>query len=114
MNNPFRSYSTCAAAAIAAALLFAAAHAAPPQVNAEPMDLDADINAKIFKEKARQASRNSQSGGSGDVAGGSSSDCGSVNINSNDKKSNSGIKDMFGKQSTTIVTGPVINMAKCK
>ena len=41
-------------------------------------------------------------------------ECGNVNINSNDNKSNSGIKDMFGKQTTTIVTGPVINMANCK
>ena len=100
------------ASGLVAALFFAAAHAAPPQVNAEPMDLDADISAKIFKEKARQRSAGNDSGGS--TPTGSSSECGTVNINSNDKKSNSGLKDMFGKQSTTIVTGPVINMAKCK
>ncbi|MEO8104281.1 MAG: hypothetical protein ABI790_17340 [Betaproteobacteria bacterium] len=76
------------------------------------MDLDPDIQAKIMKEKSK---RNT----SGDAAAGtpgssSSKDCGTVNINSTDKKSNSGIKDMFGKQSTTIITGPVINMANCK
>ena len=50
----------------------------------------------------------------GEQGSGGGGGCGTVNINSNDKKSNSGIKDMFGKQSTTIVTGPVINMANCK
>ena len=104
--------SRCASG-LAAALLFGSVHAAPPQVNAEPMDLDADISAKIFKEKARQRTASGDSGSGGSPSG-SSSECGTVNINSNDKKSNSGVKEMFGKQSTTIVTGPVINMAKCK
>ena len=96
----------------AIACLFAAgAYAGPPTVNPEPMDLDPATNATIMKEKSKR--RNMvQSGGGG--AGGSSSDCGTVNINSNDKKSNSGIKDMFGKQTTTVITGPVINMANCK
>jgi hypothetical protein len=100
------------AAGLAMLSLFAIAHASPPTVNPEQMDLDPDITAKILKEKSK---RNT----SGDAAAGtpgssSSKDCGTVNINNNDKKSNSGIKDMFGKQSTTIITGPVINMANCK
>jgi hypothetical protein len=100
------------AAGCALCSLIAIAYASPPQVNPDPMDLDTDITAKILKEKSK---RNT----SGDVAAGtpgssSSKDCGTVNINSSDKKSNSGIKDMFGKSSTTIVTGPVINMANCK
>ena len=100
------------AAGLALLSLFAMAHAAPPTVNPEQMDLDPDITAKILKEKSRRNSTGEAGGGG--VAGSSSKDCGTVNINSNDKKSNSGIKDMFGKQSTTIVTGPVINMANCK
>ena len=97
------------ASGVAMLSLFAIAHASPPTVNPEQMDLDPEITAKILKEKSRRVSTEP-----GSAAGGSSKDCGTVNINSNDKKSNSGIKDMFGKQSTTIVTGPVINMANCK
>ncbi len=101
-------------AGLLAALSFALAHAAsPPTVNAEQMDMDADILAKIGKEKSKKTSI--ADGIKASTNEGGSSDCGSVNINSNnDKKSNSGIKEMFGKQSTTIVTGPVINMANCK
>ena len=101
------------ASALAMASAFAIANASPPTVNPEQMDLDADITAKILKEKSRRNSTG-EAGGGGGVAGSSSKDCGTVNINSNDKKSNSGIKDMFGKQSTTVITGPVINMANCK
>lgn len=89
-----------------------ATHAGPPVVNPEQMDMGTDINAKIGKEKAkRNAAASSMRAAQG---GGGSDGCGTVNINSSDNKSNSGIKDMFGKQSTTIVTGPVINMANCK
>src|SRR5258706_6882173 len=100
------------ASGLVLASLFAIAHASPPTVNAEQMDLDPDIMAKILKEKSRRNSDGNAAGGG--IAGSSSKDCGTVNINSNDKKSNSGIKDMFGKQSTTVITGPVINMANCK
>ncbi len=107
MNALIRS-----AAGLAILSLFAIAHAGPPTVNPEQMDLDPDITAKILKEKSRRNSTGEAGGSS--VPGSSSKDCGTVNINSSDKKSNSGIKDMFGKPSTTIVTGPVINMANCK
>ena len=104
MTNLIRS-----ALGVATLSLFSMAYAGPPSVNPEPMDLDADLQAKIMKEKSKRDT--SLIGGSGS----SSKDCGTVNINSNnDKKSNSGFKDMFGKQSTTIVTGPVINMDNCK
>jgi len=98
----------------AAALVFAAAHAAPPTVNAEPADLDPDLTAKILKEKAKRNPGAQQAGNSG---GGTSSNCGSVNINSpdpKDKKSSGGIAEMMGNKSTTVVLGPVINMANCK
>lgn len=110
------------AVGVCAALLFSistVSHAAPPPVvNPEQMDMGVEINAKIGKEKSKRNSMldgqkiGGGSGGSGGSGGGDN--CGQVNINSNEKKSNSGIKDMFGKQSTTIVTGPVINMANCK
>jgi hypothetical protein len=91
----------------------ASAVAAPPVVNPEPMDLDADIGAKIGKEKSK---RNMAVGGmkNKSMSDDGKSGCGNVVINSNENKSNSGIKGMLGKQSTTIVTGPVINMANCK
>jgi hypothetical protein len=101
----------------AAASILAAAHAAPPTVNAEQMDLDVDISAKILKEKAKRNPGAQQAGNSGGGAAGSSSNCGSVNINSTDpkdKKSSGGIAEMMGNKSTTVVLGPVINMANCK
>ena len=94
---------------IAAFSIFASAQSAPPVVNPEQMDLDPDILAKINKEKSKRDSSALASGGSG-----SSKDCGTVNINSNEKKSNSGIGSMIAKPTTTIITGPVINMANCK
>ena len=95
-------------ARFAAASMIAVAHAAPPQVNPEAPDLDPEIAAKIHLEKGRRQQP------IGEIGGVSSKDCGTVNINSNDKKSNSGIRDMFGKPTTTVITGPVINLAKCK
>lgn len=96
---------------VLSAALVAQAHAAPPVVNPEQMDMGTDISAKIVKEKSKRQVLEQEAGDSG---GGGKSGCGTVNINSSEKKSNSGVKDMFGKQSTTIVTGPVINMANCK
>jgi hypothetical protein len=97
-----------------AAILAAPAFASPPTVNPEQMDLDADINAKIGKEKAKKNGMSTLNAKGGAESADSKSGCVNVNINSNQQKSNSGIKDMFGKQTTTIVTGPVINMASCK
>ena len=102
----------------AAALVFAAAQAvSPPSVSPEQMELDVDITAKILKEKAKRNPGAQQMGNSGGGGSGSSSNCGSVNINSTDpkdKKSAGGIKEMMGNKSTTVVLGPVINMANCK
>lgn len=92
------------------ALAAASAFARPPVVNPEQLDTSIDINAKIGLEKAK---RNSAMSAQHNAGANSGSGCGTVNINSNDNKSNSGIKGMFGKQTTTIVTGPVINMANC-
>jgi len=103
-----------ALAGLPAAILVTIAHAGPPVVNPEQMDMGVEITAKIGKEKSKKNSMLHASRPGKSANGGSGGDCGTVNINSNDNKSNSGIKDMFGKQSTTIVTGPVINMANCK
>jgi hypothetical protein len=98
---------------VAAAITFAA-HASPPTVNPEQMDLDPEISAKILKEKAKRDPSAMPAGNSG---GGSSSNCGQVNIGNSgtpDKKSISGLDSMFGKQTTVVVQGPVINTANCK
>lgn len=92
-----------------------AAQASPPVPNPESPDMDMDITAKIMKEKSRRGGTIADGMRSGRGPDGSSGgDC-SININSNNApKSNSGIREMFGKQSTTIITGPVINTANCK
>jgi len=112
-----KTFARCASAVTMGAL-FAIAHASPPTVNPEPMDLDAETNAKIMMEKSKSRQTSTTPAGNGKSGGvGTSSNCGQVNINSannTDKKSISGLADMFGKQQTTIVTGPVINMANCK
>ena len=102
------------AAGLALLSLFAVAHASPPTVNPEQMDLDPEMQAKIMKEKSKRSSVGEAGGGAVGEKSGSKDDCGSVNINSNDKKSNSGIGQIMGKSTTTIVTGSIINMAKCK
>jgi len=85
-----------------------------PIPNPEAPDLDVEIAAKLHMEKSKTstiADGMKQGRGPDGMVGG---DC-SININSNNApKSNSGIREMFGKQSTTIVTGPVINTANCK
>lgn len=94
----------------------AIAHASPPTVNPEPMNLDPDITARLILEKSKQRSTGAPAAASSSSSG-SSSDCGSVNIGNStsaDKKSSSGIADMFGKQNITVVNGPVINTANCK
>lgn len=104
--------------AICAMLLVAAAQASPPSVNPEGPSLEAETIATITKEKSKKSTIAEGVAASTDRKNqGSQQNCGQVNINSNtnqDRKSVSGMKDMFGKQSTTIVTGPVINMANCK
>jgi hypothetical protein len=76
------------------------------------MDLDPSITAKILIQQSKRNSTGEAGGGA--VGSSSSKDCGTVNINSNEKKSNSGIGNIMGNKSTTIITGDVINMAKCK
>ena len=95
--------------------LFALAYASPPTVNPEQMDIDPDMQAKIMKEKSKRSSVGEAGGGAIGESGSKDKDeCGNVNINSNEKKSNSGIGAIMGKSTTTIVTGPIINMARCK
>lgn len=88
--------------------------ASPPTANAEAPDMDMDITAKIMKEKSRRGGTIADGIKDGRDGSSSGGECGSININNNAPKSNSGIREMFGKQNTTIITGPVINMPNCK
>lgn len=95
-------------------LLGGSALASPPIPNPDPPDMDVEISAKIMKEKSKTTTLMGNAVKSGVPDVNSGGNC-SININSNNApKSNSGIKEMFGKQTTTIVTGPVINTANCK
>lgn len=77
-------------------------------------ELDPDMNAKLLKERARQGTISDGMRHGRGGAPGAQGECGNVNINSNNQpQSNSGIREMFGKQNTTIITGPVINAARC-
>ena len=103
--------------AVGMAMVFSYAQASPPSVNPEGPSLEAETVATITKEKSKKSTIAQGVAASTDRKNQGSQDCGNVNINSNsnqDRKSVSGMKEMFGKQSTTIVTGPVINMANCK
>mgnify|MGYP003414602742 CR=1 FL=1 len=100
-----------------AALLISTAQASPPSVNPEGPNLEAETIATITKEKSKKSTIADGVAASTDRKKQGGSECGNVHINSSgsqDRKRSSGIKEMFGKQSTTIVTGPVINMANCK
>jgi hypothetical protein len=79
-------------------------------------DLDAELSAKLLKAKASQTVRSNAVKNDPAATAADSSNCGNVNINSNNQaqNNNSGIKNMFGKESVTIVTGPVINAANCR
>jgi hypothetical protein len=80
-------------------------------------DLAPEMAAKLMKEKARQkaSSQNKdESGADSSAAVTDSNSCGNVVINSNPKPTNSGIREMFGKESVTIVTGSVVNASNCR
>ncbi|MDR3323001.1 MAG: hypothetical protein LBS89_02220 [Zoogloeaceae bacterium] len=79
-------------------------------------DLDPEMMAKLLRERANQQAANGGATVDSSVTSVTDSNpCGNVIINSNNQSnSNSGIRDMFGKESVTIITGPVINAANCK
>jgi hypothetical protein len=104
-------------AGLLVSLMYATAHGSPPTVNAEPMDLTPDISAKIGMEKSKHSTiADGMKQGQGSSS--SNPNCGTVNVASGSSgagnKPSDSIKEMFGKQQTTIVTGPIINMANCK
>jgi len=98
------------AALIAAALAFTAA------AGAQGVDLDAATQAKIAKEKAKARGYEQAKGTAGaadkTVVTGKDGNC-SVNIGNIDA-SKSGPGKMAPRENTVVITGPVINLGKCK
>jgi hypothetical protein len=112
--------SPCIARCAAVLALFIASAAWNAHAQSIPnpeFDLNPEITAKLMKEKARQKASShdaeeSDAGSSPAVS--DSNSCGNVVINSNPKPTNSGIREMFGKESVTIVTGSVVNASNCR
>jgi hypothetical protein len=116
MSNP---HITRCVAVLAFFAATAAGNARAQSIPNPEFDLEPELAAKLLKEKARQkaadGSRNGAADGFDTSFSNESNPCGNVVINSNNPPtSNSGIRDMFGKESVTIITGPVINAANCK
>lgn len=79
--------------------------------SAESLDLDPNLAAKVGKEKLKasnQALRNPSPGGAGD-----SSNCGQVDIG-NDSGPKSASQRLNPRDKTIVITGPVINAARCR
>ena len=83
-----------------------------------PYDLDPGLAAKLAKEKVKQRGprRRSADYGSRNSGGNAGSDnCGSVDIgNSNNNRRMTAAERFRERNRTVIVTGPVINAARCR
>jgi len=109
MRNVFhRSAGPALVAALA--LVFSAA------AGAQAVDLDAATQAKIAKEKAKARGYEQAKGTAGaadkTVVTGKDGDC-SINVGNVDA-SKSGPGKMTPRENTVVITGPVINLGKCK
>lgn len=103
-------------AILVGALAFGAASATSPAGATDTMDLDPVMAAKVAKEKAKAGAGAASQGKSlsSDKATVSGvDDCG-VNIGNVDT-GKAGAKGVAGpRENTVIITGPVINLGKCK
>jgi hypothetical protein len=107
-----KNYRGTLLGSVLAGLFVTLAHASPPTVNPEQVDMDISTTTTIMKEKSKRSTQGQAAAGEPGAA--KDSGCGQVNIANNDKKSNSGIGSMMAKPQTVIITGPVVNMANCK
>lgn len=74
--------------------------------SADPVDIDPDLAAKVAREKLKQR----QAQQSGDAKK-TKSECGKVDIGNTDNSKSA--DKVNSKEKTVIITGPVINAAKC-
>lgn len=82
--------------------------------DAEIFDIEPNLRARIARERANQRRDERRSFGAVNEAGGGAADCGSVNIGNADQNDNSARSRLSQRQQTVIVTGPVINTARCR
>ena len=83
--------------------------------DSDPLDLDPNHQALVAREKIKQrgATRRTDAR-QGQQRNGQDSNCGSVDIGNNNSDSRSARNRVNPRDSTVIVTGPVINAARCK
>lgn len=103
---------------LAVVALLVAIGAVPNIVSAaesDPLDLDPNLQALVAREKIKQrgATRRTDAR-QGQQRTGQDSKCGSVDIGNNTNESRSARNRVNPRDSTVIVTGPVINAARCK
>jgi hypothetical protein len=92
---------------IATSLVIAASPALA--ASAEPSGLDPEMAAKVAREKVKQRANRQRGGNAGN---GSSDRCGYVDIG-NDNTERSASRRLSDRSRTVIVTGDVINAARC-
>ena len=81
--------------------------------SAESIDLDPSLSAKVGKERLKASNQALRSPSAGGPGGGDSSNCGQVDIgNTNGPKT--GSQRLNQKEQTIVITGPVINAARCR
>jgi hypothetical protein len=93
---------------LAALILPLQVHAA---ARAEALDMDEKDRAAVSKETLKQ--KRESAGNKAAGPGGNSSNCGSVDIG-NDSKDKKGSNRIAEREKTVIVTGNIINTARCK
>lgn len=107
-------------ARIALAVLIGGAVGAVPLLasaaDSEPLDLDPNLQALVAREKIKQrgATRRTDARAGLQQNGRQDSNCGSVDIGNNASDSRSARSRVNPRDTTVIVTGPVINAARCK
>jgi hypothetical protein len=83
--------------------------------DAEPVDLDPNHQALVAREKIKQRGATRRTDARrGLQQNGNDADCGTVDIGNNTADSRSARGRVNPRDTTVIVTGPVINAARCK
>lgn len=114
-----RSRSASLARLAAITLLGGAIGAVPLLVSAadsEPLDLDPNLQALVAREKIKQRGATRRTDARAGLQGGGNqqnANCGSVDIGNatNDRSARNRVNP---RDTTVIVTGPVVNAARCK
>lgn len=84
--------------------------------DSEPLDLDPNHQALVAREKIKQrgATRRTDARRGLQQDGGNDTNCGSVDIGNSSDEPRSARSRVNPRDTTVIVTGPVINAARCK